>query len=330
MPAPQVRGAGQNALCERQDALYVDCLDGTEAPQDHAHQPSVSDSSLSTRDASGTSWLPDRTYTSRWKAEASAFNGREPDAARTDLNLAALDSFAGRFSLAPTAGVVLQASAGHLHEAEAGVGRQPRIDVNRATASATYHRDLGGGDLWATMVAYGVNWETDIVPGGFLQLTTHAVLLETSTTRRETHTWFGRMEVVGKPAHDLHAHEFITQVFTVGKVEAGYVRHVNLWKGLLPGVGASVSTSLLPPLLAPRYGAVVSHRDSRCSSTSVREGTRCRDRLNYGCVGAQSRHDVYWSFDGFGAVPQNNPRCRVGPARLDRRRSWRSEPVCAR
>src|SRR4030095_10410389 len=35
-------------------------------------------------------------YTGRWKAEASAFTGREPDDRRTNLEFAALDSASGR------------------------------------------------------------------------------------------------------------------------------------------------------------------------------------------------------------------------------------------
>jgi hypothetical protein len=193
-------------------------------------------------------------YTTRWKAETSVFNAREPDAARSDFDLETLDSFAGRFSLAPTAGTTLQVSAGHLHEAEAGVGGQPRRDVNRVTASLTHHRVLNGTDVWATTLAYGVNRELDVVPDGLIDLITHALLVESSATFREKHTLFGRVEIVGKPAHDLHAHEFITQVFTVGKIEVGYVRQVSAWRGFVSGIGSSVSTGVLPPLLAPRYG----------------------------------------------------------------------------
>ncbi|MGH9254335.1 MAG: hypothetical protein ACRD3C_07170, partial [Vicinamibacterales bacterium] len=193
-------------------------------------------------------------YGARWKAEASAFNGREPDAERTDFDLAALDSVAGRFSLMPSERLVLQVSAGHLHEAEAGVGRQPRTDVNRATASATYHRRVGEGGFLATTLAYGVNAELAIIPGGLLDETTHAVLLEASATRDDRHTWFGRLEIGGKGAHDLHAHEYITSIFTVGKLELGYVRHLRPWKGLLPGLGGVVMGSGVPRLLAPRYG----------------------------------------------------------------------------
>lgn len=193
----------------------------------------------------------------RWKVEGSAFNGREPDESRADFDLGALDSVSGRLSFAPTAGLALQVSAAHLHEAEAGVGRQPRTDVDRITASATYHRRLSDGDVWATTLAYGHNWEQALIPGGVFAESTHAVLLETSATLRDRHTWFGRLDVVGKPAHDLHAHEYITRVFTVGKLQAGYVRHLKPWNGLLPGVGATVSASVVPPLLAPRYGGRV-------------------------------------------------------------------------
>lgn len=42
-------------------------------------------------------------YGNRWKAEASAFNGREPDEQRTDFDLAPLDSVSGRVSFLPTA-----------------------------------------------------------------------------------------------------------------------------------------------------------------------------------------------------------------------------------
>jgi hypothetical protein len=196
-------------------------------------------------------------YGPRWKVEGSAFNGREPDAARKGLDLAAPDSVAGRIALAPTPRVALQVSAALLREAEAGIGAEPPTDVTRVTASLTYHRPLGSIGLWATTMAYGLNAERATIPGDVLDETTHAALVETAATFGDRHTWFGRFEVVGKPAHDLHAHEFIREVFTVGKIEAGYTRHLKPWNGLLPGVGAMAMASVVPPLLAPRYGGRV-------------------------------------------------------------------------
>jgi hypothetical protein len=56
-------------------------------------------------------------YGRQWKLEGSAFNGREPDETRYDLDLAALDSFSGRIWFLPDAHWALQASAGRLREA---------------------------------------------------------------------------------------------------------------------------------------------------------------------------------------------------------------------
>jgi hypothetical protein len=191
-------------------------------------------------------------YTHRWKAEASVFNGREPDAARADLDLGPLDSVSGRFTFMPTPRLALQASAGHLHAAEAEFAPQPRSTVNRGTASATYHR-LDGHRVWATTMAYGVNAGSEVIPGDVVDLVTHAALLETNLTMGDRDTWFGRFEIVGKPGHDLHVHEAPVTIFTVAKIQAGYVRTFWTGKGMATGVGGTVSVSMVPPALESRY-----------------------------------------------------------------------------
>jgi hypothetical protein len=196
-------------------------------------------------------------YDRRWKAEVSLFNAREPDEHRTDLDLGPLDSVSGRVTFSPTRRLSLQVSAGHLRAAEAEFPPLPRSDVDRVTASAVYHRSSGQGSLWATTLAYGANSAREFIPGGVLDATTHAGLLESSVTLSDRHTWFGRAELVGKPAHDLHAHEYASLIFTIGKLQGGYVRHLRAWKGIVPGIGATVSASLLPPALAPRYNGRV-------------------------------------------------------------------------
>lgn len=189
--------------------------------------------------------------TGRWKVEASAFNGREPDERRYDFDFGRLDSVAARVSLMPAASLVAQASAGRLNDAEDHASL-PRTDVTRVTASASYHRRIGGGgaagngrSLWATTAAWGVNVEP-------LQ-SAHAVLVESTLDLRSTHALFGRFEIVGKPAHDLHVHES-TDVFTVGKLQLGYARYLRPRRGLQSGIGAIVSGSVVPPALSPRYG----------------------------------------------------------------------------
>jgi hypothetical protein len=192
-------------------------------------------------------------YDRRWKAEMSLFNGREPDENRADLDLAALDSFSGRLALSPTPRLTLQISAAHLKESEAEFPPLPRSDLNRATASATYHRLLGSDGIWATTAAWGLNSGDENIPEGVFHATTQAVLLESSVTFHERHTWFGRAEVVEKPAHDLHAHEYPDSVFTVGKIQGGYARYVRPWRGLAVGIGATLSMSVVPAELSPQY-----------------------------------------------------------------------------
>jgi YHS domain-containing protein len=187
-------------------------------------------------------------YGSGWKGEASIFNGREPDDRRYDLDLAALDSFSGRFWLVPTPSLALQVSAGHLKEAEVGHGGVPRLDVDRVTASATYHRRFGGGHLWATTLAWGANREEDV--------TSHGLTAESSATFSNRHTWFGRVELNGKTADDLDLHQ-PTGVFTVGKIQGGYTRYLDSRYGLTPGIGGSLSAAFVPDVLQPRYGGRV-------------------------------------------------------------------------
>lgn len=187
-------------------------------------------------------------YNSRWKVEGSLFNGREPDEDRADLDLAALDSVAARVWFLPTGRLALQASGGRLEDAEASHDGGPRVDVVRMTSSATYHYPLGPGGFWATTAAWGVNREAGEV--------THAFNLETMVSPDGANTWFGRMEVAGKAAHDLHVHES-DEVFTVGKLQGGYARYLTPRRGLQPGFGLSVSASLVPAALAPRYAGRV-------------------------------------------------------------------------
>jgi hypothetical protein len=188
----------------------------------------------------------------RWKTELSVFNGREPDEARADLDLGPLDSVSARLTLMPTPRLSFQISGAHLNAAEAEFPPQPRIDVDRVTASATYHR-MTGAKIWATTLAYGMNAGPEVIPGDVVHLTTHAGLLESSVSLGARHTWFGRAELAGKPGHDLHMHATPTTIYPVGKIQAGYVRSRPTGNGIVLGVGGTASIGIVPPALVPRY-----------------------------------------------------------------------------
>ncbi|HMF98369.1 MAG TPA: hypothetical protein VKE96_28915 [Vicinamibacterales bacterium] len=184
-------------------------------------------------------------YGKVWKTEASVFNGREPDENRTNFDFGALDSWSGRVWFLPTSRWALQVSAGRLTEAEESHEGGPRIDVTRGTASATYHRLLREGSIWASTVGWSRNQEQG-------SDATHAWLAETNVTFDERDTWFGRVEVSGKTGHDLGIES--TDVFTVAKFEGGYTRFFRASAGLKPGVGAIVSASVVPESLTSLYG----------------------------------------------------------------------------
>lgn len=185
----------------------------------------------------------------RWKAEGSVFNGREPDENRWNLDLAPLDSYSGRVWFAPSSALALQISAGHLEEAEAEPGGLPRVDVDRITASLGYHRQQGEGSFVAATVGWGRNVEHDEA--------THALLAEANVMRNDRHTWFGRLEIAEKSAHDLHVHD-VEDVFTVGKLQVGYTRYLQSWRGLTAGIGGAVSAAIVPSDLSQLYGSRVS------------------------------------------------------------------------
>jgi hypothetical protein len=183
-------------------------------------------------------------YGTRWKVESSIFNGREPDEERYDLDLAAMDSYAGRVSFLPTARWALQLSAGHLEEAEE---HEPvRVNVERVTASAMHHRPLDAAGFVATTVAWGRNVEEG--------LATHAVVAETSVSLTDRYLIFARGELAQKTSHDLDLHGTNDEVFTIGKLQIGYSRFLAPVKGWRAGLGGSVSVGILPDGLSSTYG----------------------------------------------------------------------------
>ena len=186
----------------------------------------------------------------RWKVEGSVFNGREPDEDRADLDLNGLDSYSGRVWWLPNERWAIQVSGGQMNEAEPGhAATDPRIDLTRYVASATYHERVGERGLWATTAAVGRAIEDD---SG-----TNAVLLESALNLRERHTFFGRAEWAQKMGHDLglESAALKDRTFDVAAVALGYTLHLPAFHQWLPGIGARGSISFVPEDLEPAYGA---------------------------------------------------------------------------
>lgn len=193
----------------------------------------------------------------RWKLEASMFHGREPDESRVDLNLGGFDSASARVSFLPTDRWALQMSAARLRVATSDFPFPNQPADTRATVSAAYHRPFGTSGIWATTAAYGANHAQERVTLGVFHGTSGAGLLESSATFSDRHTLFARGEFGGMPAHHLHAHEYSLLIVPIGKVQAGYVRHLKAMRGLVPGIGATGALSVVARELVPRYSGRV-------------------------------------------------------------------------
>ena len=179
----------------------------------------------------------------RWKLEASAFRGREPDERREDIEEPKLDSHSFRLSWNPGPAWALQVSHGRLRSPEQ---LEPEHDVDRTTASAMYHRAMRDGG-WQTTFAWGRN----DTPG---EDALDGWLLETAASTGR-HWVFGRAEWVERDDLFEENDPRGGEIFEVGKVGAGYALEVFRTEHLSGGPGVSANVSLVPSSLEDEYGS---------------------------------------------------------------------------
>ncbi|HYH96055.1 hypothetical protein [Hyalangium sp.] len=180
------------------------------------------------------------------KLEASWFNGREPDEERRDLDLRKLDSYSLRLSVNPTREVSAQVSYGFMPSHSVLHADEP---LHRLTASATLHRPLGSGGLWATTAVFGRNVESE--HGG-----SNAYLLETNLDLDGHNVVFGRAEYIQKTGHDLVLPEPLEEeTFGVASLTLGYLRNFGPLGPVQPGLGLRAAVNFLPEGLESTYGS---------------------------------------------------------------------------
>ena len=196
--------------------------------------------------------LQDSTHTSfgvvtaglivdRLKVEGSLFNAREPNEQRYGIQLAALDSWSGRLSFAPSQNWTAQYSYGRLEHPEA---LEPGSD-HRQSASVEYVHPFENGS-WATSVIWGRKHKV------LEDRNLNSYLLE-STFNFKTHNYaFGRIELVDKD--ELFPNEPTHPSLRIGAYTVGGARdliHDRLWQLAL---GADVTLYSKPEVLNAIYG----------------------------------------------------------------------------
>ena len=197
--------------------------------------------------------LQDSTHTSfgvvttgfvidRIKLEACAFNGREPNEERWSIQLAPLDSWSGRASVAPSRNWAAQYSIGRLEHPEA---LEPGSQW-RQTASAEYNRRTTSG-----------NWATTLVWGRVHKLATdtnlNSYLLESTLNFQSRNYVFSRLELVDKD--ELFPQAPVHPAYRIGAYTFGGVRDLIQNRAWQLGLGADLTVYSKPAALDAAYGS---------------------------------------------------------------------------
>ena len=161
------------------------------------------------------------------KVEASAFNGREPDAVRTDFDFRKIDSYSVRVAANPGARWSLSAWYAYLATPEE---LHPAESMHRYGAAVlTAQGRLNAAFVW------GANG------------TSHSLLAEGDLEALRGHHLFTRVEYVRKSGEDLVV---AAGAYDVGSVVLGYLKD---WGAFSAGVRGSVG--IVPATLVGAYGS---------------------------------------------------------------------------
>ena len=187
------------------------------------------------------------------RVEGSAFHGTEPDEARWNLDVNAMNSWSLRTSLTPNANWMGQVSFARLQQPEA---LHPD-DVDRTTASIHHVAPRAGGHALATSVIWATNWKS------VARTRTHAVTIENLITRGARNFFSTRLEWSQRDElfendHDL-AHRLEQETgksaFDVTALTVGYTRDLLAANGVQLGIGGTITRYWADGALTPYYGA---------------------------------------------------------------------------
>jgi hypothetical protein len=187
-------------------------------------------------------------FTHSLKIEGSAFNGREPDDDRWDIDPIRLDSYSGRITFNPTAEWSFTTGYGFVHSPEALHSDE---SLHRVTASALHGKRLGSDGQWTTALIAGANRMAR-------QSAAYSGLLESELVLDSRNTVMARAEIVQKSAEDLVLTDVggpNASVFNVTALSLGYIRELSRWRGATLGLGGMGTLNSVPQSLVPSYGS---------------------------------------------------------------------------
>jgi hypothetical protein len=197
--------------------------------------------------------LQDSTHTSfgvvttglvvdHFRIEGSLFNGREPNEQRYGIQLAALDSWSARLSVAPSRNWTAQYSNGRLEHPEA---LEPGSE-HRQSASVEYVRPFDQGS-WATSLIWGRKHKV------LENRNLNSYLLESTLNFKARNYVFSRLELVDKD--ELFPDDPSAPSYRIGGYTFGGARDLlqsRLWQFAL---GADLTFYSKPSTLNSTYGS---------------------------------------------------------------------------
>lgn len=180
-----------------------------------------------------------------FQLEGSAFNGREPDEQRFDLEFGAWDSWSTRLSWLPHPDWTAQLSYGQLRNPEALAPG----DIHRSSASVAHVREFPGG-YWSNALVWGQNRE---LHGEERVLQSYGA--ESQLDWAQVNHAYGRLELVDKLGLALasegeHAHE----AARVLALTLGGVRDLDASDRFDLGLGADATVYSMDSSLRSSYG----------------------------------------------------------------------------
>ncbi|WP_255568053.1 hypothetical protein [Brevundimonas sp. PAMC22021] len=180
----------------------------------------------------------------RFKIEASAFKGREPDEDRWDIEAPRLDSWSVRGSFNPTPEWALQISYADVAAPEQ---LEPDEDQTKWSASAIHTRRFGRDGWWSSTLAWGRKANDH-------DESNDAWALETALQPDDRWTFFGRAEWIETDELVPGTGGGHGPLYTVAKASVGVLHDWRLRRNVKFGLGGLYSINRVPGPLEPLYG----------------------------------------------------------------------------
>lgn len=177
------------------------------------------------------------------KVEGSSFTGREPDEFRYNFDNARFDSYAYRFSYAPSKRIVLQASQAFIKSPEAS---EPDKNANRTTASVLYSSPVTDVRHVTAALIWGLNDKGDHAE--------HSVLAEGNYQLKKT-AIYSRIEWVQKSTEELRLTFLGDETFNIGAFTIGSNYRIGGWLKTDIAIGAQATFNAIPQTLNSIYGS---------------------------------------------------------------------------